>query len=328
MKKCMNHSDSFVDESLNGIVKAYPDFYRYCREDVRGILYDGNPFRKVKIVTGGGYGHLPLFLGYVGKALCDGVAVGNVFTSPSSDTILKVAKDLASDQILFLFGNYFGDTMNFEMAGELLEMEGISSRIVKGADDIASSDVPEERRGIAGILFAYKIAGAAADMGYDLNRVAKITARAVRQTASLGVSFSSCRLPGADRPIFVLEEDEMEIGMGIHGEPGIRRSKMMKSKELAHRLAEDCMEALKIREGEKAAVLVNGLGSTSREELFILFHDMSEVFDSRGVKIVRTYVGEYVTSMEMAGCSLSVLRLDDELEMLMQANAYSPFVVV
>lgn len=328
MKKCMNDSDSFVDESLSGIVKAYPDFYRFSREDSRGIIYDGNTSRKVKIITGGGYGHLPLFLGYVGKALCDGIAVGNVFTSPSSETIVNVAKDLGSDQILFLFGNYFGDTMNFEMAGEILEMDGISSRILKGSDDIASSDVPHDRRGIAGILFAYKIAGAAADLGYDLDKVSEITARGIACMASLGVAFSSCRLPGADKPIFELHESEMEIGMGIHGEPGIHRSRLMKSKEIAARLAGDCLTDLKICEGEEVAVLVNGLGSTSREELFILFNDMSEIFGEHGVRIAKTYVGEYVTSMEMAGLSLSILRLDEELKALLGVAAYSPFVTL
>ncbi len=326
MKKCMNDSESFVEESLKGIVRAYPDFYRFCREDSRGILYGGNTDRRVKIITGGGYGHLPLFLGYVGKALCDGIAVGNVFTSPSSETIVNVAKELGTDQILFLFGNYFGDSMNFEMAAEMLEMDGIASRIVKGSDDLASSDTVHERRGIAGILFAYKIAGAAADLGYDLDKVAEITNKAVNNMTSLGVAFSSCRLPGADKPIFDLEEDEMEIGMGIHGEPGIYRSRMMKSRELAVRLAEECIRDLKIGAGEKTAVLVNGLGSTSREELFILFHEMSDVFAGHGVRIEKAYVGEYVTSMEMAGCSLSILRLDEELEALLRVSAYSPFV--
>ncbi len=328
INKCMNESDAFVDESLSGIVKAFPSFYRFAKEEPRGVIYDGNTKRKVKIVTGGGYGHLPLFLGYVGSALCDGIAVGNVFTSPSSDAIVNVAKDLGTDEILFLFGNYFGDTMNFEMAGELLEMDDISSCIVKGADDIASSKVPQDRRGIAGILFAYKIAGAAADLGYDLKKVSGITSKAISNIASLGVAFSSCRLPGADKPIFELGEDDMEIGMGIHGEPGIHRGRLMSSRELAKRLVEDCLDDLKIKENERIAVLVNGLGSTSREELFILFNDMEDFFTQRYVQIAKTYVGEYVTSMEMAGLSLSILRLDEELEELLKVPAYSPFVTL
>ena len=328
INKCMNESDAFVDESLSGIVKAFPSFYRFAKEEPRGVIYDGNAGRKVKIITGGGYGHLPLFLGYVGAGLCDGIAVGNVFTSPSSEAIMNVAKDLDSTELLFLFGNYFGDTMNFEMAGEMLEMDGIASNILKGADDIASSEDPQARRGIAGILFAYKIAGAAADRGWGLEKVTEITSRAISQIASLGVAFSSCRLPGADKPIFELEEDEMEIGMGIHGEPGIHRGHLMTSKELAKRLVEDCLEDLKIREKDRIAVLVNGLGSTSREELFVLFNDMEQIFSERKVQIAKTYVGEYVTSMEMAGLSLSILRLDEELEELLNVPAHSPFVTL
>lgn len=328
MEKCMNNSDSFVDESLQGIVKAYPSFYRFSKEDPRGVVYDGNTSRKVKIVTGGGYGHLPLFLGYVGKALCDGIAVGNVFTSPSSETILNVTREMNSKQILFLFGNYFGDTMNFEMAEEMLEIEGICARILKGADDIASSDTPNERRGIAGILFAYKIAGAAADRGMDLNQVVEITQRALNNISSLGVAFSSCRLPGASKPIFEMKEHEMEIGMGIHGEPGIHRSEMLSSQELANRLVMACLKDQKIETNERIAVLVNGLGSTSREELYLLYNDMEKVFSSCGVQIAKTYIGEYVTSMEMAGISLSVMRMDRELEELIHTPAYSPFVTL
>lgn len=328
MEKCMNESDTFVDESLNGIVKAFPSFYRFAEGEPRGIIYDGNKNRKVKIITGGGYGHLPLFLGYVGVGLCDGIAVGNVFTSPSSDAIVNVARDINSNEILFLFGNYFGDTMNFEMAGEMLEIDDIATNIIKGADDIASSEVPSERRGIAGILFAYKVAGAAADLGYDLNRVSQITSRAICNMASLGVAFSSCRLPGAGKPIFEISEEEMEIGMGIHGEPGIKREQMMSSEELARRLTEDCLADLKIVEQERIAVLVNGLGSTSREELFVFFNDMEKVLSEHNVQITKTYVGEYVTSMEMAGLSLSILRLDDELESLLNTAAHSPFVTL
>lgn len=328
MEKCMNDSDSFVDESLQGIIKAYPSFYRFSREDERGVIYDGNPSRQVKIVTGGGYGHLPLFLGYVGKGLCDGIAVGNVFTSPSAETILNVAREMKTKEILFLFGNYFGDSMNFEMAEEMLEMEGVCARILKGSDDLASAKESRDRRGIAGILFGYKIAGAAADQGKDLNEVVRITKKALENTSSLGVAFSSCRLPGEEKPIFVLNEKEMEIGMGIHGEPGIFRSAMMSSQELACRLAEDCLLDQNLKKGGEAAVLVNGLGSTSREELYILYNDLEKVFSSRNIRIAKTYVGEYVTSMEMAGLSLSIMRLDEELEKLLNVPAYSPLITL
>lgn len=326
MKKCMNNSDNFVEESLSGIVKAHSDFYQFSTNDNKGIIYKGNKNRKVKIVTGGGYGHLPLFLGYVGEGLCDGVAIGNIFTSPSSETIQNVAKDMDSDQVLFLFGNYFGDTMNFEMAGDMLELDGITTAIVKGSDDLASSDVPHDRRGVAGILFAYKIAGAAADMGYDLAKVAEITQNAVDNMSSLGVAFSSCVLPGAEKSIFEISDTDMEIGMGIHGEPGIHRAEMMDSKTLAGRLTEDCLKDLGIEDGEKIAVLVNGLGSTSREELYVIYNDIEAVLAEHNLNICKVYVDEYVTSMEMAGLSLTILRVDEEREKMLFAKATTPFV--
>lgn len=322
----MNSSDGFVDESLLGIIKAHGDFYRFSRKDNRGIIFDGNQDRKVKIVTGGGYGHLPLFLGFVGKGLCDGIAVGNVFTSPSADTIQNVTRELGSDQILYLFGNYFGDTMNFEMAKDMLEMEGISIAIEKGCDDLVSADEAPDRRGIAGILFAYKIAGAAADKGYDLAEVTRIVHDCIENISSLGTAFSSCQLPGAERPIFEIGCDEMEIGMGIHGEPGIHRTKMLSSAEIARKLTESCFKDLKIEAGEKVALLVNGLGSTSREELYILYNDIYDCCSAYGVNLVRAYVDEYVTSMEMAGVSLSVLRVNEEREELLKTAAWSPFV--
>lgn len=326
MKKCMNSSDDFVSESLSGIVRAHGDFYRFAKGDNRGIIFDGNRGRRVKIVTGGGYGHLPLFLGFVGKGLCDGIAVGNVFTSPSAETIQKVSKDLGTDQILYLFGNYFGDTMNFEMAKELLEAENISIEIAKGCDDLASAEEASDRRGIAGILFAYKIAGAAADRGYDLAAVARIVQDCIANISSLGVAFSSCTLPGVGKPVFEIGADEMEVGMGIHGEPGISRTKMLSSREIAKKMTDSCLKDLRMGSGERAALLVNGLGSTSREELYILYNDVYDCCREHGVEIVKAYVDEYVTSMEMAGVSLSVLRVDTAREELLNAAAYSPFV--
>lgn len=328
MMKCMNHSDFFVDESLNGIIKAYPTFYRFSHKDSRGIVFEGNNSRKVKIITGGGYGHLPLFLGYVGKAMCDGIAVGNVFTSPSAETIMNVAREMETKQLLFLFGNYFGDTMNFEMAKEILESEGAVIKILKGADDLASSGIRNQRRGIAGIIFGYKIAGAAADQGRNLEEVVNITKKALENTSSLGVAFSSCTLPGEKKPIFTLEDNEIEIGMGIHGEPGIEHSSILSSEELAYKLAEECLADQKIKRNEKIAVLVNGLGSTSREELYIFYNDLEKIFLSYGINIVKTYVGEYVTSMEMAGLSLSIMRVDEELEKLLNVPAYSPLITL
>jgi phosphoenolpyruvate---glycerone phosphotransferase subunit DhaK len=328
MKKCMNDVDNFVDESLNGICAAYPGFYARGNNDARAIIHRVKK-EKVKIVTGGGYGHLPVFLGYVGDGLADGVAVGSTFTSPSSESILNATRALSPRKgVLYLFGNYMGDTMNFEMSMEALETEGVHALMRKVSDDIASAPRRSyaERRGIAGIMYAYKIAGAMADAGASLEQVAAICDKVNANTATFGVAFSSCILPGMDKPVFELPEQDMEIGMGIHGEPGVRRGKMLPAKALAEELSKALFDDLAIRRGDKVSVLVNGLGATSREELFVLFGDLNPIIQRLEVKNVKTYVGEYACSLEMAGLSITILKLDDELERLLLAPAYTPFV--
>ena len=328
MKKCYNGFQQFVDESLEGILMAYPSFYRMGNGDRHAILHPTEE-RKVRIVTGGGYGHLPVFLGYVGEGLCDAVAVGNVFTSPSCEAILNAVRGLESEEgVLFLFGNYFGDSMNFEMAGETLAQENIASRIVKMADDIASAPRSDyqSRRGIAGIAFAYKIAGACAAAGHNLDEVASIAEDTVANTASFGVAFSSCILPGQEKPVFDIAEGGMEIGMGIHGEPGVDHGPMQASAEIAHKLGNAVTEDLSLQPGERIAVLVNGLGATSREELFIFYRDVRRVLDGLGLITASSYVGEFATSLEMSGISLSILRLNQEREMYLNAACYTPFI--
>lgn len=331
VKKCMNLSENFVDESLNGIYLAHSGFYFRGNGDNRALVHTGDKNRRVGIVTGGGYGHLPVFLGYVGDGLCDGCAVGNVFTSPSCDTILNAARAVArEDGVLFLFGNYFGDTMNFEMASATLEMEGIPSAIVKVSDDVASVNRDEwsQRRGIAGISLMYKLAGALADQGASLTQMVDMLQRANERLSSFGVAFSSCTLPGTDKPIFEMSETDMEIGMGIHGEPGIHRGTMVPADELADILITRLIEDQQLTEGDHVAVLVNGLGATCMEELYLLFSAVAKILEDRGITIYKTYVGEYATSMEMAGLSLSVLKLDKETEELIDQPAYTPFTVI
>lgn len=327
-KKCMNNSDDFVEESLEGIYRAYPGFYQKGFGNIRAVVHPGET-DKVGIVTGGGYGHLPVFLGYVGDGLCDAAAVGNVFTSPSSETILCATKSVPHEKgVLYLFGNYFGDSMNFEMAGEMAQMEGIRTEIVKVSDDMASAPRSEyeQRRGIAGICFAYKVAGACAQNGGTLDEVKAVAQKAVRNTSSYGVAFSSCTLPGAPRPIFEMNDQDMEIGMGIHGEPGIKRVRMMSSRDLARELTPALLKDLEIAEGERIAVLVNGLGTTSREELYIFYKDVADYLQEKKITVGKAMVGEYATSLEMAGLSLSILRLDEELEGLLSQQEYTPFV--
>ena len=327
MKKCYNGFQQFVDESLEGILMAYPSFYRMGNGDRHAILHPTEE-RKVRIVTGGGYGHLPVFLGYVGEGLCDAVAVGNVFTSPSCEAILNAVRGLESEEgVLFLFGNYFGDSMNFEMAGETLAQENIASRIVKMADDIASAPRSDyqSRRGIAGIAFAYKIAGACAAAGHNLDEVASIAEDTVANTASFGVAFSSCILPGQEKPVFDIAEGEMEIGMGIHGEPGIRRGKLRPADEIVDEMLTPILSDLPFQEGDEVAVLINGLGATPLEEQYVMFRRVKQTLDEKGIRVFHSYVGEYATSMEMAGASISLIRLDDELKGYLSAPADTPF---
>ena len=330
MKKIMNRADDFVEDSLKGILLAYPELLVAHPDDIKAVYRAGSPIEeKVAIVTGGGYGHIPLFLGYVGKGLCDGVAVGNVFTSPGCETILNVTRQVNSNKgVLYLFGNYMGDCMNFEMAAEIAEMEGIRTETVKASDDVASAPRERwrERRGIAGIFFAYKIAGACAEKLASLEEVKSVAEKAIENTATFGVALSSCWLPGSEKRIFEIGEDDMEIGMGIHGEPGVKRGHITSSRKLTDILLSSIIEDLSIKKDERVAVLVNGLGATSQEELFILYKDINEALIERGIKPVRVFVGEYATSMEMVGASISILKLDDELLELLDAPAYTPFV--
>ena len=332
MNKIMNDPMNFVDESLEGILLAYPGRLKSTEGDIRGICRADAPVNgKVAVVTGGGYGHIPVFLGYVGQGLCDGVAVGNVFTSPASETIYNVTRQVnGGSGVLYLFGNYMGDGMNFDMAGEMAQMDDIPTAVVKVSDDVASAPRGNwrERRGIAGIFFAYKAAGACAQGMAPLEEVRRVAEKTVERTATFGVAFSSCTLPGAGRPVFEIGADEMEIGMGIHGEPGVKRGKFVTSRELAGMLLPAVLDDLGVRAGDRVAVLVNGLGATSREELFILYRDMAAILKEKGVSPERVFVGEFATSLEMAGASVSLLKLDDELLGLLDAPAFTPFVSI
>ena len=330
MNKVMNHPENFVDESLEGIILAHADELKFAEDNKCSVVRADAPVQgKVAIVTGGGYGHLPVFLGYVGKGFCDGVAVGNVFTSPSCDAIVDAAKAVNGGAgVLFLFGNYMGDSMNFDMAAEMLSMEDIPCTIVKAADDIASAprEMFHDRRGVGGIFFPYKLAGAKAERMASLDEVRAVAEEVCANVATLGFSMSSCQLPGAPKPIFEISDTEMELGMGIHGEPGVERTSMKTSKELAQILFEKLSADLSLTSGDEVAMLVNSLGATSKEELYILYKDVHERFQAAGIRIHRVYVGEYATSLEMLGASVSVLKLNKEFKELLAEEAHTPFV--
>ncbi len=330
MKKFLNKAEDFVDEMLEGIYAAHPNQVGYVAEDKRCLVSKNLVKGKVGIATGGGSGHLPLFLGYVGKGLLDGCAVGGVFQSPSADQMFEVTK--AIDQgagVLYVYGNYSGDILNFDMATEMAEIENIEVLSVVGNDDVASSPPGQEhkRRGVAGIVFVYKAAGAAAAEGMSLLDVKRVAEKARANTRTMGVALSSCIVPEIGHATFAIGETEMEIGMGIHGEPGIRRGALMPADAVIEEMLRPIFAEHPLGAGDEVAVLVNGLGATPKEELYILFRKVASVLKERGVSVFHAYVGEFATAMEMAGASVSLLQLDDELKRLIAAPASSPFFV-
>ena len=329
MKKILNNPNEFVTDMLEGLLKAHPDQLSCAGGDLQCIVRADAPVAgKVALATGGGSGHLPVFLGYVGKGMLDGCAVGDVFSSPSADRMLAVTKHIHGGRgVLYIYGNYSGDTMNFDMATEMASFEDIEVRSVRVKDDVASAPAAaaERRRGVAGMVFAFKIAGAKADLGGSLDEVEAVAKRALANIRSMGVALSPCTVPAAGRPTFTIGEDEMEVGMGIHGEPGVSREKLKTADEIATRMTAAILADLKTRPGDELAVMVNGLGATPPEELYILYGKVHELLAAKGLSVYRAYVGEYATSMEMAGASFTFFKLDGELKALLDHPARSPF---
>ncbi len=327
MKKFVNDPVDFVDEMLSGILSAHPDALASCagydRNIVRASCGD-----KVALVTGGGSGHLPLFMGYVGDGLLDGCAVGGVFQSPSADQIYEITKHVDSGKgVIYIYGNYSGDIMNFEMSGEMAEMDDIRTAHVVGNDDVASAPAGEEhkRRGVAGIFFVYKAAGAAAEAGASFDEVLRIAEKAKASVRTMGVALSPCIIPEVGKPMFSIGENEMEIGMGIHGEPGINRSEIQSADSVVDQMMERIMADLNPSSGDEVSVLVNGLGATPKEELYIVYRRIGQLLKEKGISVFHVYVGEFATSMEMAGFSISLIKLDDELKGLLAKPAGTPF---
>lgn len=328
MKKIINDSENFVDEVINAILLAHPEQLRSAKTDTRAIIRVGVPGSRVGIVTGGGSGHLPVFLGYVGKGLCAAVAVGNVFSSPSSEQVFNASVEVNEGKgILYIFGNYGGDVLNFELAADLCELEGIETKTVIIADDVMSAPKArsESRRGVAGMVFAFKCAGAAAERGDSLEEVAEVARKVVANTRSAGVGLSPTILPTAGRPTFELPEGMMEIGIGIHGEPGIHRGEIESADDITERLLVPILEDLEAKRGDRFAVLVNGLGATPLEELYLVYGKAHQMMADLGMEISVKYIGEYATSLEMSGASITLMKLDDQLEELLKMPAHSPF---
>lgn len=328
MKKFLNAPEDFVDEMLDGIYTAHPKQLAFVADDRRCMVAAKRVPGKVGLATGGGSGHLPLFLGYVGAGLLDGAAVGGVFQSPSGDQMFEVTKAINQGAgVLYIYGNYSGDILNFDMATEMAEIEDIKVLSVVGNDDVASSPIGQEhkRRGVAGIFFVFKAAGAAAAEGMSLENVKRVADKAKANTRTMGVALTPCIVPEVGHATFSIGEREMEIGMGIHGEPGIRRGDLLPADAVVDEMMKPILAERALVAGDEVAVLINGLGATPKEELYVLFRRVAAILKERGVSIFHVYIGEFATSMEMAGASISILYLDAELKRLVAAPASSPF---
>ncbi|MCI8947356.1 MAG: dihydroxyacetone kinase subunit L [Lachnospiraceae bacterium] len=328
MKKILNADVSnVVEEMLQGYLLAYRHFYKRVKE-YHAIVYRGHRKDKVALVIGGGSGHEPMFTGFCGAGLADGVACGNICASPNPDLVR--AAGAAVDQgkgVLFVYGCYAGDNLNFDMGEELLQKEGVRTAHVRVWDDLASAprERVSDRRGIAGDVFVIKIAGAACDAGLELDEVVRITEKARDRLNTIGVATSPGTLPGNDRPTFELADDEMEFGMGIHGEPGIERTKMQTAQEMVDRMYRELKEEMGLQAGDEIAVLVNGLGSTPLLELNLVYFDLYQHLKEDGIRVYDSEIKTYCTSMEMGGFSISILKLDEELKIYYDMPCYSPY---
>ena len=328
MKKIINDPSDFVEESIDGLIKSHPDVYALAKDNNRVVTRANKALNKVGVVTGGGSGHLPVFTGYVGKGFLDACAIGSVFASPSVEQMVSAIKNADNGNgVLCIIGNYGGDVMNFEMACEMVEMEGIKTKKVIVADDIASAKEEEKskRRGIAGMIFVFKIAGAIAETGASLDETFKVATETNNNIRTLGVALSPCILPEAGKPTFEINDDEIEIGMGIHGEPGIIREKLKPANDLVDDLYKRIIDDSKLAANDNIAVMINSLGATPLEELYIVSKRINENLSNSKINNIKTYVGRYATSMEMAGMSITTLKLNDNLKKHLFAASECPF---
>ena len=325
MKKFINSVEKVEDEMVNGLVKAYPGYLK--KLDCGNVVVRSNKKEgKVALISGGGSGHEPAHGGYVGYGMLDCAVAGAVFTSPTPDQIYEGIKAIATDEgVLMVIKNYTGDVMNFEMAGEMAADEGINVEQVIVNDDVAVEDslYTVGRRGVAGTVFVHKIAGAKAESGASLSEVKATAQKVIDNVRTMGAAITPCTVPASGKPGFELSEDEMEVGIGIHGEPGTHREKIKSADEIADLLLDKNLADIDYS-GKDVAVMINSSGATPLMELYIINNRVSDVLKEKGINVYKTFVGEYMTSIEMAGFSISLLRLDDELKELLDAAADTP----
>lgn len=327
MKKIINDPNNVVAETLEGLALANPDVI-YVPE--LEVIARKEKTGKVGIVSGGGSGHEPAHAGYVGDGMLDAAVAGHVFSSPSPDRILEGIKRADSGKgVLLVIKNYSGDIMNFELAAELAEMEGIEVDFVVVKDDVAVEDstFSAGRRGIAGTVFVHKIAGAKAKLGGSLQEVKEAAEKAIKNIRSMGMSLTPCTIPANGKPNFEIEEDKMEVGMGIHGEPGIQRRDLLASSELANELLGHIFDDMDFNDSS-VALMTNGLGSTPLMELYILNKDIHKVLEEKNIKIEKNLVGNYMTALDMSGCSITLMKLDEELRELLNVSCTTPALTI
>lgn len=325
MKKLINAVDQVENQMISGMVKAYPQYLTKLNCG-NVVVRTEKKSDKVALISGGGSGHEPAHGGYVGIGMLDAAVAGAVFTSPTPDQIYEGIKEIATDKgVLMVIKNYTGDVMNFEMAREMAEMEGIKVEQVIVNDDVAvdNSLYTVGRRGVAGTVFVHKIAGALAETGAELEEVKEVAEDVIANVRTMGMAIRPCTVPAAGVPGFELKEDEMEVGIGIHGEPGTHRESIKSADEITDMLLEKILADLDYSNAE-TAVMINGAGATPLMELFIINNRVSDVLAEKGIKVYKTFVGEYMTSLEMEGFSISILRLNDRLKELLDAPADTP----
>ena len=322
LKKIINDPFAAVDEALEGYILVHSDLVRMPAPRVVARRDPAGP--KVGVVGGGGSGHEPAFAGYVGVGFADAAACGNVFASPPPEVCLDAIRAASSGHgVLMVYGNYSGDVLNFGLAKLLAEAEGIEVREVQVSDDVASAprNELEKRRGTAGDIYVFKCIGAMAERGHALDEVERVARKANAATRSMGVALSPCEVPGSGRPTFELPPDMMEIGMGVHGEPGVRRGPLVAADEIAAALVDAILSDMDSRSGHELALMVNGLGATPYLDQYILYRGARRELEAAGNTVSRSHVGEYITSLEMTGASVTVMDLDDELRDLIDAPA-------
>ncbi|WP_369311501.1 dihydroxyacetone kinase subunit DhaK [Providencia rettgeri] len=326
MNRIINEPDLVVEDAIQGYLKAHPDYFAPT-DNARVLKYPKAPIQgKVGIVTGGGSGHEPAFLGYVGENMLDAVAIGEIFSSPTAGAFLDAFKAANSGAgVACLYGNYAGDNMNVKMAIKKAEKAGITVKTVVATDDVASAPASEKenRRGVAGEILMWKVGSAAASKGYDLEGVINAAQKAINNCHSIGVGLTSCTIPAVGHPNFHIEDGMMELGIGHHGEPGIEIMPIQSAAQMAQTMLTPILADMQAKQDDEVVVLVSGLGATPVMELYIYYAEVEKILKEKGVRIVRNYVGNYFTSLEMMGVTLTLMKVDEELKTLMDVPAYS-----